>query len=152
MPVAASSLLQVAMVDRLLPPGKRAGVITASSETLGAEHLIAAGARADTPLVGVQEVKGVWPPSTIPAERSEWDMVAAEVDMLRAGEMLVQRHPEIGAVVLECTNMPPFARSLAEHVRRPVFDIYSFICWFHAGLAPRDFGHPGSAARPFRER
>ena len=151
-PVAASSLMQIPFIERLLPPGRRVGVITASSETLGTEHLEAAGALPDTPVVGAQEVSSSWPPSTIPADRSEWDMAEAEGDMRTAGEMLVARHPEVGAVVLECTNMPPFSRHLSEHIRLPVFDIYSFVCWFHAGLTPRDFGHPGSARRDWRER
>ena len=82
----------------------------------------------------------------------ELDVAAAEQDLLDAGRDLVDRHPDVGAVVLECTNMVPYARSLSEALALPVYDIYSFVCWFHAGLAPRDFGHPGSAARPWRER
>jgi hypothetical protein len=34
----------------------------------------------------------------------------------------------------------------------PVHDIYSFVTWFHAGIAPRDFGHPASDRRQWRER
>jgi hypothetical protein len=55
-------------------------------------------------------------------------------------------------VLLECTNMVPYARALREHLSLPVFDIYSFMSWVHAGLSPRDFGHPSSAPRPWRER
>ncbi len=151
-PVAASSLMQVPFVERLLPPGQRVGVITANTEILGVEHLEAAGASPDTPVVGAQEIGNAWPPSRIPIDDPKWDMAHAEADILGAGEKLVSQYPEVGAVVLECTNMPPFARCLSEHLRLPVYDIYSFICWFHAGLAPRDFGHPGSAPREFRER
>ena len=49
------------------------------------------------------------------------------------------RHPEIGAIVLECTNMPPYAAALQEAIGLPVYDIYSMITWFHAGLRPRVF-------------
>ncbi len=151
-PVAASSLMQVPFVERILPPGKRVGVITANTEILGAEHLEAAGASRDTPVVGAQEMGTAWPPSYIPRGDPKWDMAAAEADLKAAGDKLVSQHPDIGAVVLECTNMPPFARSLSEHLRLPVYDVYSFICWFHAGLAPCEFGHPGSAPREYRER
>jgi Asp/Glu/hydantoin racemase len=48
----------------------------------------------------------------------------------------------VGAIVLECTNMPPYAHALREALGLPVYDIYSFISWFHAGLRPRDFGPP----------
>ena len=49
------------------------------------------------------------------------------------------------------TNLQPFTRALRDYIGVPVYDAYSFVCWFHAGLVPRDFGHPGSALRPWRE-
>ena len=72
------------------------------------------------------------------------DAAAAERDILDSGDELVARYPETGAVLLECTNMTPYARVLSERLRLPVFSIYSFVTWFHSGLAPRDFGPPGS--------
>ena len=38
-PVATSSIMQVPFVERLLPPGKRVGIITISAANLTAEHL-----------------------------------------------------------------------------------------------------------------
>ena len=52
--------------------------------------------------------------------------------------------------------MVPYARALSEHLRLPVYSIYTFVTWFQAGLAPRDFGPPGSAQgssrREWRDR
>ena len=48
-------------------------------------------------------------------------------------------HAEVGAIVLECTNLPPYAAALAAAVGLPVYDIYSMISYFHAGLRPRRF-------------
>ena len=76
----------------------------------------------------------------------------AELDVLDAGQDLMSRHPEVGAVVFETHNLAPFASALRDSIGIPVFSVYSFFTWFHAGLAPRDFGHPGSAPRPWRER
>ena len=84
--------------------------------------------------------------------RPEFNLATAEQDLLEGGEEMVNRYPEVGAVVLECTNMVPFSRALSEHIQLPIFDIYTFICWFHSGLVPRDFGWPGSANRIYRER
>ena len=58
-------------------------------------------------------------------------------DVVEAGKGLVARHPDIGAIVLECTNMPPYAAALQEAIGLPVYDIYSMITWFHAGLRPK---------------
>ena len=51
-PVIASSLMQIPLVQRLLPDGRLVGVLTADAETLGPGHFAAAGAPADTPLAG----------------------------------------------------------------------------------------------------
>jgi hypothetical protein len=70
------------------------------------------------------------------------DVAAAERDILAAGDRLVATHDGIGAVLLECTNMVPYARALSQRLRLPVFSIYTFVTWFHSGLIPREFGHP----------
>lgn len=152
-PVAASSLMQIPLIERLLPPGKRVGVLTISAASLTRQHLIAAGADPDTPVIGTDA--GTEFTRAILNDEERLDCAAAERDILDAGDELVARHPETGAVLLECTNMVPYARAVSERLRLPVYSIYSFVTWFHAGLAPRNFGPPGSApsaAREWRER
>src|SRR5439155_16963653 len=51
-PVATSSLMQIPFIERLLPPGRRVGVLTVSAANLSEEHLRAAGADPATPVVG----------------------------------------------------------------------------------------------------
>ncbi len=143
-PVAASSLMQVPFVEKLLPPGKRAGILTISARDLSPDHLRAAGVAPDTPVVGTDNGREF--SRAILGDEAELDVAAAEADILDAGQDLVRRHPAVGAIVLECTNMAPYARALSERLGLPVFDIVSFITWFHAGLQPRDFGYPASAA------
>lgn len=149
-PVATSSLMQVPFIQSILPPGKTVGILTISASSLSAEHLTAAGIHGDVPVAGTEGGKEF--SQAIIGDKLTLDAAAAERDILEAGQGLVEKHPEVGAILLECTNMAPYARALGETVRRPVFDIYSFISWFHNGLAPRDFGHPASAGRPWRER
>ena len=67
------------------------------------------------------------------------DVAACERDILAAGDALLRDHPEVGALLLECTNMCPHARALRAHVGLPVFDMVGFVTWFHAGLVPRRF-------------
>ena len=140
-PVATSSLIQVPWVQATLPPGKRVGVITGSASSLTPQHLEAAGAPLDTPFVGTEDGQEFFR-VLILAEKQDMDVAMAARDILNAGKALVTRHPEVGAIVLECTNMPPYAHALRDALGLPVFDIYSMITWFHAGLRPRDFGTP----------
>ena len=90
-PVAASSLLQVPFVQCLLPPGKRVGIITESAKNLTPEHIAAAGAPPDTPVVGIehgQEFTG-----TFNRNEMEMDVAAAERDLLKGGEEMVSSTP-----------------------------------------------------------
>nr|WP_281260384.1 aspartate/glutamate racemase family protein [Phreatobacter cathodiphilus] len=137
-PVATSSLMQVPWVQATLPPGKRVGVITVSRSSLTPAHLDAAGVPRDVPLAGTESGREFFR-VLIKAEKTDMDVALAEADIVAAGRDLVARHPEVGAIVLECTNMPPYAAALAEAVGLPVYDIYSMITWFHAGLRPRRF-------------
>jgi Asp/Glu/hydantoin racemase len=148
-PVATSSLMQVPLVQATLPPGKRVGIITISAASLTPEHLKAAGVALDTPIVGTDGGREF--SRAIINDEPQMDVAAAERDILDAGDALVQKHPEVGAVVLECTNMTPYAAALRDRLRLPVHSIYSFVNWFHAGLNPRDFGPPGSGPRDWRE-
>jgi aspartate/glutamate racemase len=137
-PVATSSLMQVPWVQATLPPGKRVGLVTVSGSTLSPAHLQGASVPLDTPLVGTENGKEFFR-VLIKAEKDDMDIAQAERDVVEAGKALVAEHPHVGAIVLECTNMPPYAAALQAEVGLPVYDIYSMITWFHAGLRPRAF-------------
>jgi Asp/Glu/hydantoin racemase len=137
-PVATSALMQVRWVQAMLPPGKQVGVITVSGSTLTPAHLESAGAPADTPIVGTENGREFFR-VLIKAEKEDMDVAAAQQDILDAGKELVTRHSDVGAIVLECTNMPPYSAALREELGLPVYDIYTMINWFHGGLRPRVF-------------
>ena len=136
-PVATSSLMQVPWVQRTLPPGKRVGVITISSGNLTPAHFEAVGAPLDTPMIGTEG--GTEFTKSITGGSHTLDVEASRDDIVAAGQELIRRHPEIGALVLECTNMGPYPQDLNLALGVPVFDIVSLLTWFHAGLRPRRF-------------
>lgn len=136
-PVATSSLMQTAMVNALLPRGKRAGILTISGSTLTPAHLSAAGVPTDTP-VGSTEGRREFTRAILGNEL-ELDTTAAEADNVDAAKALVAAHPDIGALVLECTNMGPYAPAIRAATGLPVFSILNFVTWFQAGLSPRRF-------------
>lgn len=136
-PVLTSSLLQIAQVARTLPPGKRVGVVTISAGTLTVRHLEAAGAPADTPIVGTDN--GLEFSRVILGNELRLDRAAAERDVVNAALALKEAHPDVGAIVLECTNMCPYTASVRRATGLPVFDIYSLVHWFQLGLAPHSF-------------
>lgn len=136
-PVATSSLMQVPMVQALLPKDKRVGILTISKETLTPAHLAAAGVPLDTVIAGTDNLRCFT--RDILGDAAQIDFEACRLDMIDAAKSLVADHPDLGAIVLECTNMVPYARDLRRATGLPVFSIESFVTWFQAGLMPRRF-------------
>jgi len=136
-PVATSALMQVGMVNRVLPRGKRCGVLTISRETLTDAHLAAADVPPETPVEGTETGREFT--RAILGNETEMDVEAARADNVDAARRLVQRAPDVGAIVLECTNMGPYAADIRRAVGVPVFSVISFVQWFQSGLAPRDW-------------
>lgn len=136
-PVATSSLMQIPLVQQMLPPGKRVGVITISATDLSEAHLAAANAPLDTPIVGTDEGRAFT--HGILDDQPSIDFAQCRLDLLDAARDLVTRHDDIGGIVLECTNMTPYAHDIRKLTGLPVFSIYSFVRWFHQGLVPDRF-------------
>ena len=139
-PVATSSLMQVATVNRLLAPGRRAGILTISASSLSPRHLERAGVPPDTPIgttEGGREFTRV-----ILGNEAELDVAAARADNVDAALALQASHADLGAIVLECTNMVPYAADIRTATGLPVFSIASFVSWFHSALVPPRFPPP----------
>ena len=62
--------------------------------------------------------------------------------MVGAAQRLAKSHPEVGALVLECTNMPPYARAVQEVLKIPVFDVVTLIRYVHGSLERQAFRGP----------
>lgn len=136
-PVATSSLMQVEFVNRLLPKGKRAGILTISASTLTPAHLQKARVPDGTP-IGTTE-GGREFTRAILGNELELDVELARQDNVDAALALQKANPSLGAIVLECTNMIPYANDIHRATGLPVFSIYNFICWFQQSLVPRTF-------------
>jgi hypothetical protein len=110
-PVITSSLLQL---PGLLARQPKVGVLTISAAALGAEHLFAAGVPANR--LGDVVVQGVEPAgefvTAILGNRDTMDLEAASRDVVDAAMALKRREPSLQAVVLECTNMPPYRQAV----------------------------------------
>ena len=120
-PVWTSSLLLVGAIEAGLRGGRRVGIVTADAASLGAEHLRAVGARVDTPREGLAPDSRFR--ATVLEDRADLDVDEAERATVEAAERLVARHPEVDSIVLECTNMPPYADAVRAATGRQVHDI-----------------------------
>ena len=136
-PVVTSSLMQVDMVNRCLPAGKRAGILTINGSSLTEAHLEAANVPDGTP-VGTTEGGREFTRAILDNEL-ELDVDLARQDNVEAALTMQKTHPDLGAIVLECTNMEPYAADIARATRLPVYSIQTLITWFQRSLVPKQY-------------
>lgn len=135
-PVAASALEQARQICETLPEGRTIGVLTISDQTLSAAHLDAANVPSDAIVVGVAETEFG---QTILNNALELDVEQARHALISAAKRMVAQAPQTGAILLECTNMVPYAKDIAQATGLPVYSIYTYLTWFQQSLSPRVF-------------
>jgi Asp/Glu/hydantoin racemase len=131
-PVATSALMQAAAIQAVLPPGRRVGILTISAATLTEAHLQAAGVPEGTPVAGIAD--GCEFQRAILGNALTLDVDQAEADLAAAAHAFQAAHPHLGAILLECTNMPPYKKAIAEATGLPVFSIETYVKWLVESL------------------
>lgn len=136
-PVATSSLLQVPMVERMLPTGKRVGILTYNGDVLNGPYLDAVGIAQDTPVMGVPQDSNFVRWIKEGDNSVTFDTLRREV--VATARRMVTENPDIGALVLECTNLAPFSADIAKDLNIPVYDTITMVNAFHASLNPKQY-------------
>lgn len=148
-PVFMSSLLQVPFAQQLIGADKVVGILAARKTQLTDMHLERVGIRLDSNYVitGAEddgrcpEFSHLWyaPERTDPPQayydKTEREFVSVAVDFYRA-------YPDMGAMVLECTGMQPFARAVQREIDIPIFSWGTLLDYAYSIVVHRDFyGH-----------
>lgn len=136
-PVFLSSLLQIPFIHQVT--GKKIGIITANASCLTEKHFINAGISSDFPIAleGMEnqpEFK-----SAILEEKGTLDSELIEDEVTEVARKLLRDNPDIGSILLECSDLPPYAAAVQAAVNLPVFDFITMINYIHASLARTPF-------------
>lgn len=148
-PVFMSSLLQVPLAQQIIGPERVVGLLMSEARYLDERHLASVGIQPEGNYViggamderTIEEFNHLWtvglrtdPPGAI-YEKAEREFVAAGVDFF-------QMYPNMGAMVLECTGFPPFARALQREIDIPLFSFGTLIDYAYSVTVHRDYyGH-----------
>ena len=148
-PVFMSSLLQVPFAQQLIGPKKVVGILAARQEQLLQEHLESVGIQpgSNYVIIGAEddgrcpEFEHLWyaPARTDPPQayydKAENEFVEVAVEFYKA-------HPNMGAMMLECTGMQPFARAIQRQIDIPVFSWGTLLDYAYSVVVHRDYyGH-----------
>ncbi len=125
-PVFSSSLLQVPLAKTVIGDSQKVGIITARAASLTEKHLAGVGAqRIPVVIRGMDEAQEFT--KVFIENKPSIDVQKVREEIILVAECLVKDCSEVGAIVLECTNMPPFAKIIQETVSVPVFDVVTLI-------------------------
>jgi Asp/Glu/hydantoin racemase len=141
-PVFLSSLLQLPLMLAAFARRRPVGVLTASAGGLTPELLALAGVAADDPV----KVYGmdVYPSFDRPfmQDSGTVDTDALARDITACARKMQAEHPEMGAILLECADLPPYARAVQQATGLPVFDFTTLVDLFvSARRRPAYTGH-----------
>ena len=73
------------------------------------------------------------------SNRGEFDYDRLEAEVVASAMQLVTRCPDVGAILLECSDLPPFAAAIQRAVRLPVFDFITMINWVYQAVAQQEY-------------
>jgi len=125
-PIFTSSLLQLPLIQKLLPEGKKIGIVTANGKAFKkhkSDLLSCAGLDPSTPIV----VEGVEENESWIERDTHFDEEKIEKDVVRTAKKMVSDNPDIGAVLFECHNLPPYSKAVQDATGLPVFDIVTLV-------------------------
>lgn len=137
-PVFASSLMLVPLIARMLKPGRLVGVVTADAHHLTAAHLAAAGA--DAASIAVAGMDGCPEfEATSWHDQETLDVARLEAETVEVARGLLARQPQVGAILLECSLLPPYAAAVQAVTRLPIFDFTHLVTMVHGACARQPF-------------
>jgi len=141
--------LQVPLAQQLIGPDKIVGILVALSRFMSDAHLRAVGIQPGNRYViaGAEddgrciEFDHLWvapkrpdPPEAY-YEKAEREFIGVAVDFYHA-------HQNMGAMLLECTGMQPFARALQREIDIPIFSWGTLLDFAYSVAVHRDYyGH-----------
>lgn len=136
-PVFLSSLLQIPFIYQI--KNQKIGIITADSKSLTPEHFISVGVNKEIPLLigGMEDQKEFR--EAILEEKGTLDSDLIESEVVGVAKKLITENPDIGALVLECSDLPPYAHAIQKEVNLPIFDFTTMIQYVHTALVRKEF-------------
>ena len=137
-PVAMSSLVQLPWIQSLIKPEQKIGILTANKGSMTDTLLKSCGATKTDNIV-VKDALQTKEFSAVVDMRGHFDNNIAKNEIVNLAKELVNENDDIGAILLECSDMPPYAYAVQEATQLPVFDFITLIKWLHNSVAQRPY-------------
>lgn len=139
-PVMTSPLMMIPVIQQMMAPEKSVLVVTAAAKLLSNEFFSAVGADLNhrVTLAGLDGSR-CFNAMCMGGTAVSFDTEEFLADILQGIKDAQQRDPDIGAVLLECTSLPPFADAVRNATGLPVFDFIACVEWMHRSVVPKQY-------------
>lgn len=133
-----SSLCQVPQILTSLKPSEKLGIICASADSLNNDILEQCGASdpARIKVAGAQDLPEF---QNLTNCTCQLDSAVLEEQMVGLAREFVAANPDLGAILLECSDMPPYAWAIQNAIRKPVYDFITMINWIQSAVVRQPF-------------
>ena len=135
------SLMQVPMLLTSVGSDKKVGVLTANAELLIPSPALknCGVVPEDMDRVVIYGNEKGEQMNNITGETGRFNPKAFEEELVDLATKMIEEHPDVGAVVLECTEFPPYAHAIQKAIRRSVWDFVTMANFMHAGAMRAPF-------------
>ena len=135
-PVALSSLVQLPWIATLLKKDQTIGVLTAQKDSFTDQLLDSCGVCTELKKrLLVKDLGHEDQFSCIPEGRGVFDNGLVQQEVVGKAMEILEEAPNTGAILLECSDMPPYAYAVQAATGVPVFDFTTLIRWLHSAVA-----------------
>ena len=136
-PFFSSSLMQAKFISDLIGVNKKVGILTYNAKLLGEAHFKGCGIE-DIPKL-IYGMDGTWFDSAMREGRIVLEEETVRRDVVAVTKRMVKENPDVGAILIECTNLPPYSYDIQEALGLPVFDIVTLMNYVHSTLVRSPF-------------
>jgi Asp/Glu/hydantoin racemase len=145
-PFFGSSLMLLPMMVQSMPPRKKVGVITANGPILQKVPAVENSGLSAEDKASRIVIRGCEDgpefSGAIMANTGRYNPAKVEAEIVAVARQMVVENDDIGAILLECTELSPHAVAVQNAVRLPVWDYTTLTNWIYSGCVRRPFvGH-----------
>lgn len=137
-PTLLSTMLQVPLILASLRPDQRLGVIAASPAALTPRVFEQCGIT-DPARLAITGAKDLPQFQGVMGCTGRFDSAALEAELVELARDLAARNPDLGAIILQCSDLPPYAWAIQQAVGLPVFDMTTLINWARLAVVRTPF-------------
>ncbi|NLZ56065.1 MAG: aspartate/glutamate racemase family protein [Clostridiaceae bacterium] len=139
-PVYLSSIVQVPWIRVGLKDGQKIGIICADRKNLTERVFDACGVSHDDQarcrIIGAGHLPEF---SALLERRGHFDNGILKDELIQLSKQLIADNPDIGALLLECSDMPPYSAAIQAEINLPVYDFITMIDYLHSVVAHKPY-------------